>query len=241
MFLVELAALAIDAPSQSDLPGSLRALIAARLDQLPPTRRAVVDNAAVLGPSGSTMALRGVRRGDASGVLHADVLELATDGIFELDGGWWRFRSDVVREVAYQTLTKRTRAQRHAGVAMALAAEKGEYLHQIEDLAHHAATAAELVGELGRVPGVPRSLPDHAVHALHKAAQAALDAGRAEHAIRHASRALGLCQADPQTERQLLLIRATAELDMRQFPRGQRRRPARPGERARRRRRDRRR
>ena len=35
--------------------------------------------------------------------------ELATDGIFELDGGWWRFRSDVVREVAYQTLTKRTR------------------------------------------------------------------------------------------------------------------------------------
>ena len=89
----------------------------------------------------------------------ADVLELATDGIFELDGGCWRFRSDVVREVAYQTLTKRTRAQRHAGVAMALAAEKGEYLHQIEDLAHHAATAAELVGELGRVPGVPAPSP----------------------------------------------------------------------------------
>ena len=143
---------------------------------------------------------------------------MAADGIFELDGGWWRFRSDVVREVAYQTLTKRTRAQRHAGVAMALAAEKGEYLHQIEDLAHHAATAAELVGELGRVPGVPRSLPRHAVHALHKAAQAALEAGRAEHAVRHAGRALALCQADPETERQLLLIRATAEIDMRQFP-----------------------
>ena len=143
---------------------------------------------------------------------------MAADGIFELDGGWWRFRSDVVREVAYQTLTKRTRAQRHAGVAMALAAEKGEYLHQIEDLAHHAATAAELVAELGRVPGVPRSLPGHAVHALHKAAQAALDAGRAEHAIRHAGRALALCQAEPDIERQLLLIRATAEIDMRQFP-----------------------
>ena len=218
LFLVELAALAINAPSQSDLPGSLRALIAARLDQLPPTRRAVVDNAAVLGPSGSTMALEEFAAAMHQEFSPADVLELATDGIFELDGGWWRFRSDVVREVAYQTLTKRTRAQRHAGVAMALAAEKGEYLHQIEDLAHHAATAAELVGELGRVPGVPRSLPDHAVHALHKAAQAALDAGRAEHAIRHAGRALGLVQADPQTERQLLLIRATAEIDMRQFP-----------------------
>jgi class 3 adenylate cyclase/tetratricopeptide (TPR) repeat protein len=218
LFLVELAALAIRAPSQSNLPGSLRALIAARLDQLPSPRRAVVDNAAVLGPSGSTIALEEFAEAMDQEFSHADVLELATDGIFELDGGWWRFRSDVVREVAYQTLTKRTRAQRHAGVAMALAAEKGEYLHQIEDLAHHAATAAELVGELGRVPGVPRSLPRHAVQALLKAAQAALDAGRAEHAILHAGRALALCQADPETERQLLLIRATAEIDMRQFP-----------------------
>ena len=218
LFLVELAALAIRSPAQSNLPGSLRALIAARLDQLPPARRALVDNAAVLGPSGSTMALEEFAAAMHQDFSNADVIELAADGIFELDGGWWRFRSDVVREVAYQTLTKRTRAQRHAGVAMALAAEKGGYLHQIEDLAHHAATAAELVAELGRVPGVPRSLPGHAVHALHKAAQAALDAGRAEHAVRHAGRALALCQADRETERHLLLIRATAEIDMRQFP-----------------------
>jgi class 3 adenylate cyclase/tetratricopeptide (TPR) repeat protein len=218
LFLVELTALAISAPTQSNLPGSLRALIAARLDQLPAARRAVVDNAAVLGPSGSTMALEQFAREMDQEFADGDVLELAADGIFELDGGWWRFRSDVVREVAYQTLTKRTRAQRHAGVAMALAAEKGEYLHHIEDLAHHAATAAELVAELGRVPGVPRTLPARAVHALHKAAQAALDASRAEHAVRHAGRALALCQADPETERQLLLIRATAEIDLRQFP-----------------------
>ncbi len=219
MFLVELAALATHCPAQTDLPGSLRALIAARLDQLPPTRRAMVDNAAVLGPSGSTMALEEFAEAMQQEYSHTDVLELVTDGIFELDGGWWRFRSDVVREVAYQTLTKRTRAQRHAGVAMALAGEKrGEYLQQVEDLAHHAATAAELVAEVGRVPGVPRSLHSKAVHALHQAAQAALDAGRAEHAVRHAGRALDLGQAAPETERQLLLIRATAEIDMRQFP-----------------------
>jgi len=218
LFLVELAALAVSAPSQSNLPGSLRALIAARLDQLPPARRAIVDNAAVLGPSGSIKALEHFATSMHQEFSNGDAIELAADGIFELDGGWWRFRSDVVREVAYQTLTKRTRAQRHAGVAIALAAEKGEYLHQVEDLAHHAATAAELIGEVGRVPGVPRSLPSHAVHALHKAAKTALEAGRAEHAIRHAGRALALCQADPDTERELLLIRATAEIDMRQFP-----------------------
>ena len=172
----------------------------------------------MLGPSGSSSALETFANAMHQEFSGTDVAELATDGIFELDGGWWRFRSDVVREVAYQTLTKRTRAQRHAGVATALATEKGEYLHYIEDLAHHAATAAELVGELGPVPGVPRSLPKKAVHALQKAAQAALDAGRAEHAIRHATRALGLEQGDSATERQLFLIRATAELDLRQFP-----------------------
>jgi class 3 adenylate cyclase len=218
LFLVELAALATCPTAGVELPGSLRALIAARLDQLPPSRRAIVDNAAVLGPSGSTAALEEFAAAMRQDFSPADLAELAAEGIVELDGGWWRFRSDVVREVAYQTLTKRTRAQRHAGVAMALAAEKGEYLHQIEDLAHHAATAAELVAELGRVPGVPRSLPQHAVHALHKAAQTALDAGRPEHAVRHAGRALGLSPADRATERQLLLVRATAEVDMRQFP-----------------------
>lgn len=218
LFLTELAALAGCSTSRSKLPGSLRALIAARLDRLPSSRRAIVDNAAVLGPSGSTQALEEFAAAMRQELATGDLGELAADGIIELDGGWWRFRSDVVREVAYQTLTKRTRAQRHAGVALALAAEKSQHLHVVEDLAHHAATAAELVAELGRVPGVSRSLPRHAVQALLRAAQEALDSGRAEHAIRHASRALDLRQADADGERQLLLIRSMAELDQRRFP-----------------------
>jgi hypothetical protein len=38
-------------------------------------------------------------------------------GLLVRDSRRWRFRSDVVREVAYQTLTKQVRAQRHSGVA----------------------------------------------------------------------------------------------------------------------------
>ncbi|HET9666699.1 MAG TPA: adenylate/guanylate cyclase domain-containing protein, partial [Desertimonas sp.] len=99
LYLVELAALAVSAPSQPHLPGSLRALIAARLDQLPPVRRAIVDNAAVLGPSGSVKALDQFAASMHQQFSSAEVDELVADGIFELDGGWWRFRSDVVREV----------------------------------------------------------------------------------------------------------------------------------------------
>ena len=155
LFLVELAALAATCGPRSELPGSLRALIAARLDQLPAPQRAIVDNAAVLGSADSIGGL--VRFAQAMGqeFRDSDLAELAADGLFDVDGRRWRFRSDVVREVAYQTLTKRIRAQRHAGVAAVLA---GEHKDQVDDLAHHSAAAAELIAELGPVDGVPSSI-----------------------------------------------------------------------------------
>jgi class 3 adenylate cyclase/tetratricopeptide (TPR) repeat protein len=212
LFLVELAGLAATCGSSvSALPGSLRALIAARIDQLAAPQRAIIDNAAVLGTSDSIGSL--ARFGEAMGQdFHvADLDELAADGLLEIDGRWWRFRSAVVREVAYQTLTKRVRAQRHAGVA-AVMAERGA---PIDDVAHHAATAAELLAELGPVDGVRPSITGHAVAALLEAATAAVDTGRYETSIRHASRALDLHQADATTERSLLLVRSEAELERR--------------------------
>jgi class 3 adenylate cyclase/tetratricopeptide (TPR) repeat protein len=214
LFLVELAALAATCDTASELPGSLRALIAARLDQLPNPQRAIVDNAAVLGSADSIGALAHFAEAMRQEFRESDLTELAADGLFDIDGRRWRFRSDVVREVAYQTLTKRVRAQRHSGVAAVLA---GEHKEMVDDLAHHAAAAAELVTELGPVDGVPASMVDRAIEALLKAATVALDAGRLPQAVRHASRALDLHQADLATERQLLLVRATAELDQRLY------------------------
>ncbi len=111
------------AASASELPGSLRALIAARLDQLP---------AAAAGDRRQRRRARRPRTRSARSATFAEAMgqefrvadldELAADGLLEIDGRWWRFRSDVVREVAYQTLTKRVRAQRHAGVAAVMAA-----------------------------------------------------------------------------------------------------------------------
>ena len=195
----------------SELPGSLRALIAARIDQLAAPQRAIIDNAAVLGTSDSIGSLARFAEAMGQDFHLADLDELAADGLLEIDGRWWRFRSAVVREVAYQTLTKRVRAQRHAGVA-AVMAERGA---PIDDVAHHAATAAELLAELGPVDGVRPTITGHAVAALLEAATAAVETGRYETAIRHASRALDLHQADPSTERSLLLVRSEAELERR--------------------------
>ena len=150
LFLVELAGLAATCGSGSELPGSLRALIAARLDQLPASQRALIDNAAVLGNGDAIGSLERFAKELGQEFRRSDLDELAADGLFDIEGHWWRFRSAVVREVAYQTLTKRVRAQRHAGVA-AVMAERGA---PIDEVAHHAATAAELLGELGSVDGV---------------------------------------------------------------------------------------
>ncbi|MET0144946.1 MAG: adenylate/guanylate cyclase domain-containing protein [Ilumatobacteraceae bacterium] len=211
LFLVELAGLAATCGAGSDLPGSLRALIAARLDQLPAAQRALVDNAAVLGSADAVGAL--VRFSGAMGQEFdmRDLHDLVAGGLLELDGRWWRFQSAVVREVAYQTLTKRVRAQRHAGVAAVLA-ERGA---AVDDVAHHAATAAELLVELGPVEKVQPSITEHAVRALLEAATAACDTGRFATAARHASRALALPVIDDGTRRALLLVRSAAELERR--------------------------
>ena len=140
------------------LPDSLRALVAARLDELPPDQRAMLDNAAVLGSSGSYAGL--VEFGQALGQNTSRSLldALADAGLLEVEGGWWRFRSASVREVAYHTITKADRARRHIGVAKAMTAD-AHYASRPDVVAHHWATAAELAGELGggRLPGIPRT------------------------------------------------------------------------------------
>ncbi|MGH9271665.1 MAG: tetratricopeptide repeat protein, partial [Ilumatobacteraceae bacterium] len=191
----------------------LRALIAARIDQLLLPQRSILENAAVLGHRGSIGALATFAREMDQAFDLVDLDELATTGLLDVDGRVWQFGSDVVREVAYQTLTKRVRAQRHAGVAAVLAARGAS----IDDVAHHAATAAELYIELGSVPGVKASIVDHAVEALREAAVDALATGRYDAATRHTSRALDFHRASSSIERRLLLVRATAETERRGF------------------------
>lgn len=208
LFLTELAELAKSNPSSTELPGSLRALIAARLDRLPANRRAIIDNAAVLGTSGPVEGLEKFATEMQQQFSLDDVHELAADGLIELnDDGWWRFRSDVVRDVAYQTLTKLVRAQRHAGTASVMA---GDGMMPIDQVAHHAASAAELVAEIGPVPGVSRDIAQHAVGLLTEATQRSLDVGAFNQARRHATRALDLDPLDPVLARRLLLLRAQA-------------------------------
>jgi class 3 adenylate cyclase/tetratricopeptide (TPR) repeat protein len=212
LFLIELAELAKSNPASTALPGSLRALISARLDQLPVAQRAIIDNAAVLGTSGPVESLEKFAAEMNQRFDLDDLDGLLQSGLLEIDGPMWEFRSDVVREVAYQTLTKLVRAQRHGGTAAVMARDPRI---PIERVAHHAACAAELAAEIGPVPGLPDDIADRAVGLLYEAAKRSMDVGAFNQVRRQTTRALDLGPSDAAIARELLLLRALAQTERR--------------------------
>ncbi len=217
LFLHELAALTQSGAGADELPDSLRSLIGARLDQLTAQQRQVIDNAAILGTSGAIYSLVRFALETNQSYNETTVSELVDLGLLDVIGSRWEFRSDSVREAAYQTLTKASRALRHAGVAKAMG-EGGA--RSAEDVAHHVASAAELVQELGPVEGVPTDIAARAIELLTASADRALASGMLKLAVHHATRAIGLIRADPAmaaTLAHLHLVRAEAEVDQRTF------------------------
>lgn len=218
LFLQQLAEVVVEEGPASELPDSLRALIAARLDQLSVAERRVLDNAATLGLSGTMLSLERFAQATRQPFDRSVVSALDSKGFLVVEGARWRFRSESVRETTYQTLTKASRAQRHAGVAASLAAHVPSV---IDDLAHHAATAAELVAELGPVEGVPASIRADAVHALGVAARRARKSGSHRLSVRHATRAIALMQGHPEETAErtaLMLVRCAGLIEVREWP-----------------------
>ncbi|HEU4675912.1 MAG TPA: adenylate/guanylate cyclase domain-containing protein [Motilibacteraceae bacterium] len=105
------------------VPESLRGLLAARLDSLPPQARAVLDDAAVLGttfPVAALMAVCGrpeaVVRPAVAELVRREVLEVCTDPLSPRRGDY-QFTQELLRQVAYETLSRRDRKARHLAVA----------------------------------------------------------------------------------------------------------------------------
>ncbi len=220
LFLEELAAIVKEAGTVTDVPASLRALVATRLDGLPPTDRKVLDAAAVVGRVGSVEALRGLMgRLDDTVDVDEVLTELVARDLVGLEDGRWAFRSELVREVAYETLTKAERARRHAGLAQCLAERPDQPGDHAEQLAHHYGVAADLALELGPLADLPTDLVARALDALDRAITAAEQRETAAPAARLLDQALRLVPPDDgATRRQLMVRRARARAASRELP-----------------------
>jgi class 3 adenylate cyclase/tetratricopeptide (TPR) repeat protein len=208
LFLEELAAVlaAREGESVGALPATLRGIVAARLDALPPAERAVLDDAAVVGRRGPLAALLALGSG-RTGVVEA-VDELVAKDLLVLDGGLVEFRSDLVREVVYGTLTKAERARRHALHARWLESQTEDVASDeaLGEIGRHWVAAADLDAELGGVDGVPPDVRQVAVDALKRAGQRAED--RELHAVarRVFSSVLRLVGDEPSADRRHALV-----------------------------------
>ncbi|HEY4869535.1 MAG TPA: AAA family ATPase, partial [Candidatus Dormibacteraeota bacterium] len=126
-----------------EVPESLHALIAARLDSLSAPERQLLQDAAVLGKSFSAHAITavsGVEPTEVARVLgtlvNKDLLAIQSDPRSP-ERGQYVFVQDLVRSVAYGTLARRDRKLRHVAAATYLESEWSEEEEVAEVVASH--------------------------------------------------------------------------------------------------------
>ena len=128
LFIEELAGCIGDQPAEGldELPTSIRAIIAARLDALPPAERAVLVDASVVGRVFWRGALSEMAsRDDLSAVLGSlEARDLVRrEAVSRIRGDQqFGFKHGLIHEVAYQTLPRAAKRSRHAAVARFLEA-----------------------------------------------------------------------------------------------------------------------
>ena len=124
-----------------EVPETLHALIAARLDGLATEERRLVQDGAVLGKTFTRLglaSLTGLEESDLEPLLGAlvrkEVLAIQADPRSP-ERGQYAFLQDIVRHVAYETLSKRERKAKHLGAAQFLeslpSADEGEIVEVI--------------------------------------------------------------------------------------------------------------
>ena len=199
-----------DSDRLHELPATLHGLVAARLDALASSERSLLEDCAIVGSSGPIAAVLALAaRPDARRLLD----DLAERDLLLIEHDEFHFKSELIREIAYGTLTKAERARRHALVAPVLAA-RGE--QAVDQAAHHLATAAELVDELGAVDGVPHDVRAQAVDTLMRAAERDESVESWLQAERHHNRALALLGSENTVARRTALLgRARARINRR--------------------------
>ena len=186
-----------------EVPESVQALIAARLDTLPGEERRVVQDASVIGQSFTRQTLAALSGLDDAEVdpmlttlVRKELLEIQADPRSP-ERGQYRFVHAMVRTVAYGTLARRDRKARHLAVA--------GYLEQImegDELAPivvgHLLAAAQAVPSDPDVPSLRTAARDHLVRAARRAARLAA----VDEAQRYFERALEL-STDPADRAQM--------------------------------------
>ena len=187
-----------------EIPETLHALIAARLDAVAIEERRVLQDAAVLGKTFTATALAaitGVTPADLEQILWSlvrkEFLQIQTDPLSP-ERGQYGFLQDLVQRVAYETLGRHDRKARHLAVAAYLTA--GEEFEEDEIVE---VVAAHYVDAVRADPDAPdaHELRGRACTALTRAGERAASLAAGVDAVRYFQQAIDLSEADVEIAR----------------------------------------
>ncbi len=184
-----------------EVPGTVQALLTARIDRLPEQEKQVLHTAAVTGRIFREPILRGVLELPAPDLAASLSALLGAEFIYEeafYPEAEYAFKHPLTREAAYQSQLRGRRARTHGAVARAIEDLDSEKLDERAALlSHHWEAAGE------------------GVEAARWNQRAALWAGRTNRAeeLRHWQKVLDLLEAEPASEEvRALSLRACASM-----------------------------
>ncbi|AEB47684.1 MULTISPECIES: adenylate/guanylate cyclase domain-containing protein [Micromonospora] len=197
------------------LSRDLAAVLAARIDALPPEARAVLRDAAVVGdtvPDGALEALweqRAGRAGRPAAVVAVEqeraVEELLQRRMLHRTRTGYAFATPLMREAAYSGISKAELAERHAALARWAAPPEsgsggpGGFADAARDdfVAGHVERATALADAVTLRPDAPaRAVAPLGVAALGRAARRSLQEGEPALAVEYAERAAALARGE---------------------------------------------
>ena len=156
LFVEELTAAMVEgaADAAQDLPVAIRATISARLDALPAQERRLLLDASVVGNTfwrGAVERLAGDERSVVPALEDLEFRELIRRRrVSRMQGDEeFSFKHELIRDVAYGTLPRAARRERHAVVAGFLEEEAGSGADAAAILAHHWREAGDLERAVG--------------------------------------------------------------------------------------------
>ncbi|HZU14753.1 MAG TPA: adenylate/guanylate cyclase domain-containing protein [Chloroflexota bacterium] len=157
LFVEEMLALINESGGEAVIPPTIQALLAARLDQLEPAERTILQCGAVEGRVFHRNAVRALAEDDAN--LREILVRLVRKELIRpdrrqrTDDEAYRFRHLLIRDAAYDALPKATRSQLHEKLAHWLD-EGGADLGELDEIVgYHLEQAAIYKQDLGQADG----------------------------------------------------------------------------------------
>ena len=201
------------APDEVEVPPTIQALLAARIERLDADERSVIERAAVIGKQFYRGAVAELVTAPVATVIDAHLEMLRRKEMVEPEGTYWidepvfRFHHVLIRDAAYRALLKEARSELHERFARWLQEKAGELVGEHEEvIAFHLEQAHEYRRVLGQLDDRGRALGTEASARLASAGRRALARDDLAAAANLLERALRRLDDGDETERAEVLL-----------------------------------